>query len=678
MLIGCVLLFAGEAQAQLRIVSYNTGGGPRDGLDIVLESIGYESVNGIAKPIDVLVLQEQSNVTTTTQAIVDLLNSIYGPGVYARGDLNGATTGAGRPGIVYRIDSVMLLEETTASTVASNSGARETIRYQLRPRGYESEADFYVYASHYKASNTSSDRARRDAEAQEVRANADALGNASIIYAGDFNVYTSDEAMYQTLLSPGNGQAFDPIETPGAWHNDADFKAAHTQSPVTAARYPGQIAGGMDDRFDFQLATGELLDGEGMSYIAGSYRAFGNTGTHDFDGEIISGSATALQARLPGYSTAQAASVLEALAATTDHLPIVADYQVPAAMAVTLGAAPERVIVGAEITLTVGVANAASVVATIGADRLRYTVAGSGAISGGAEGEAYALTGEETHALTLMSDAPGLQGGNVTVITSSKAAANGVFEAAVSYEVLGHAMPSFSADADVRVWTLDFGVLDPGEPGASMEFDIANFTGGLSFQAGLDLDAVEAAGDAEWFSTTLGGFHAMHGSLLFSAAFAGAEAGSYAAAYSLVFSDEDLPGAAAFEPLTLQLVAVVVPEPPAFLLIAVGMLGGIFLFARQPRHVTAGRRRRESTDPGRALLQSGAPIDSRSPLSVAAANSRGSPEEPAPPGRTSPTGRPFPAPPSSAIPVAAIRPVRLSLPAPAASLRACRNSCGSL
>jgi hypothetical protein len=73
------------AHAQLRVVTYNTTGGPNAGLATVLEAIGQEIVNGFAKPIDVLAVQEQTSSATTTQAIVDLLNAIYGPETYARG-----------------------------------------------------------------------------------------------------------------------------------------------------------------------------------------------------------------------------------------------------------------------------------------------------------------------------------------------------------------------------------------------------------------------------------------------------------------------------------------------------------------------------------------------------------------------------------------------------------------
>ena len=45
----------------------------------------------------------------------------------------------------------------------------------------------------------------------------------------------------------------------------SSFADVHTQSPVRTNCT--LVSGGMDDRFDFQLVTGELLDGEGLSYI---------------------------------------------------------------------------------------------------------------------------------------------------------------------------------------------------------------------------------------------------------------------------------------------------------------------------------------------------------------------------------------------------------------------------
>ena len=143
-------------------------------MDIVLESIGEELINGIARPIDVLLLQEQSSMSLTGQAFVDLLNGIYGPGTYARSFVNGATSepngDAGRPGLVYNTTTVQLVEEVVASA-PSTARTRPAPRcaIALKPVGYDDSAIFWAYNDHYKAGNTATDQTRRNIEATNIR-----------------------------------------------------------------------------------------------------------------------------------------------------------------------------------------------------------------------------------------------------------------------------------------------------------------------------------------------------------------------------------------------------------------------------------------------------------------------------------------------------------------------------
>ena len=48
------------------------------------------------------------------------------------------------------------------------------------------------------------------------------------------------------------------------------------------------VGSGLDDRFDFQLVTGEFLDGAGLNYINNSYHSFGNNGS-TYNTDIIFG-----------------------------------------------------------------------------------------------------------------------------------------------------------------------------------------------------------------------------------------------------------------------------------------------------------------------------------------------------------------------------------------------------
>jgi hypothetical protein len=573
MVMSFVLLCGESLHAQLRIVDYNTAGlsaGPRPGMSTVLDAIGDESVNGIAKPIDVLVLQEQrGSGGVTTQGIVNILNGLYGAGTYAMAAAIPSSDSTGTPGLIYNTKTVQLIEQTTASTVASNGAARPTGRYELRPVGYDSSADFYVYSSHYKSSDTSADRGRRNVEAQQVRANADALGQgAHIIFAGDFNVYNSNEPMFVTLTSAGNGQAFDPVNRIGNWHENNSFRDVHTQSG-------GAITGGgMDDRFDWQLVSGEFLDGEGLSVINGSYRAFGNTGTHILKGNISTGDPGALAARLPGYSNSQASAVLSALETASDHLPVVVDYQLPARMGVSLVASPDKVLVGANAKAEFSVSNTAPVVAANGADELDYLYASTGDLTGSGSGTDAALGGANSLETTLLTGTAGEKTGTLNVTATSQAAASPNYSQTLSYTVLDHAQASFSPFALTQAASENFGMLDAASGPVTLDLTLSNLLTASGYTAGLDLDGITVTGDTAWFTLDLGEFTklAAGGTVDFDATFlGGAPMGVYEVVYEFALSDEDLPGALSLSPLTLTLTATVVPEPAVGSLVVLGI-----------------------------------------------------------------------------------------------------------
>ena len=91
------IVVATATHAQLRVVSYNTLQGPNAGFATIVEAIGEETYSGFAKPIDVLLLQEQNNVTSPTgsaRQIVDILNGIYGVGIYDSGTVSGGPSGS--------------------------------------------------------------------------------------------------------------------------------------------------------------------------------------------------------------------------------------------------------------------------------------------------------------------------------------------------------------------------------------------------------------------------------------------------------------------------------------------------------------------------------------------------------------------------------------------------------
>lgn len=564
------LAWGGAAHAQLRIVTYNVNNSdpaafrPRTGMNTVFQGMHASAKGGFARPVDVLLLQEAESVATTGTAYAALLNTVTSGTSYRRSAVDADTAGSGRPIAIYNSASVTLVAEKRVGSISGTaSQPRQTMRYQFRPVGYDAAADFYVYASHYKASTGAANEAERNIEARAIRADADALGQgASVIYAGDLNVYSSSEAAFQTLTGTGPGQAFDPVSRVGSWSGNSSFRDVHTQSPATTSVFDGQVVGGVDDRFDFQLVTGEVRDTRGFDYMPNSYWAFGNTNTHAMDQAISSGSAATLAARIPGYTTSQASAVLTALTQVTDHLPVLADYQLPARMAASLAAPPARVIRGASVSGTLTVSNSAPVAVVAGADRLDYSFAGTGAFVASGTGSDAALGGAVTHLLALSTTSAGLRSGTVSVTASSPQAMNSTFSGTVSTSVLDRAIGSFAAAATTTSLTLEFGTLLRGGASGTASFSIFNrpAASGTAWTARLDLDGVSSSLPAGVFSTSLAAFAnlAAGSSRSFGVGVDTATTGSFAGSYTLALSDEDLPGAAG-QTLSVAVRAIVMP-----------------------------------------------------------------------------------------------------------------------
>src|SRR4051812_316390 len=171
------LIFSGSSsvRGQIRITGYNTetafttNGNPNPGLQTVLQGIGNESVNGITKRADILLLTEQNNATgTTTAQILAMMNNLYGANTYAKSSLiaqASVSPFSDSAAVVYDQTKFQLINEVAVGTASGSGMPRQEIRYQFRPVGYGSNADFYVYGVHYKASGTQSDQDRRNIEA---------------------------------------------------------------------------------------------------------------------------------------------------------------------------------------------------------------------------------------------------------------------------------------------------------------------------------------------------------------------------------------------------------------------------------------------------------------------------------------------------------------------------------
>jgi autotransporter-associated beta strand protein len=378
-------------------------------------------------------------------------------------------------------------------------------------------------------------------EVSELRTNADTLGQgAHLIYVGDMNFYRTNDAGWIAFTNAGAGQAFDPVNAVGNWTDNPAFLAVQTQNP----RSP------MDDRFDFQLVTAEVLDGRGFAYITNSYWAFGNTGSHNFDQAINSGNAVSgLNAVLTNYSTAQISNVFSALISLSDHLPVVADYQLPASMGVTVDSLATRAIVGAVLTNAFAVSNNAPVSVTNGADFLAYSFAGSGQVTASGGGTNWALTAADTRSFTFSAATVGTNTGALAVNAASPQAAHANITNQFNVDVLHHATASFASNSITPLLDLDLGNITFGGPNAVQTFDLFNLPGaaGSAWTARLDLDSISETDLSGLFSTTLSPFSnlAAGASSGYAVSMAAAALGSFTGSFTLNLSDENLPGATA-------------------------------------------------------------------------------------------------------------------------------------
>jgi hypothetical protein len=126
----------------------------------------------------------------------------------------------------------------------------------------------------------------------------------------------------------------------------------------------------------------------------------------------------------------------------SDHLPVIADYQLPAVLEVLAGSVPPTLMLGESFSLEIMVRNAANVLAAIGADELDYLATTSGNLVGSFMGIDQALGGSNLHLLPLETSSVGFKSGSITIQSNSQAVANGFIQIPVSYTVVAVPEPT--------------------------------------------------------------------------------------------------------------------------------------------------------------------------------------------------------------------------------------------
>lgn len=231
-------------------------------------------------------------------------------------NVNGVTrwAAANASGNTY-LNNALFYDKTKLKLVAQSkvdTDIREINIYKLKH--LLSGDTLKVAIAHLKAGTECS--ADRAAEIQLFMNYLTAQGNNdNFIVCGDFNVYRASEPAFQNLVNPSYMPIafYDPVNQMGEWNNNWNFSEYHTQSTRNGSNdcFSG---GGMDDRFDFILMSGSIINGtKGITYCQDSYWAVGQDGNR-FNGAINS----------PQNNTLPS-DVVDALYNMSDHLPVVAE-----------------------------------------------------------------------------------------------------------------------------------------------------------------------------------------------------------------------------------------------------------------------------------------------------------------------------------------------------------------
>lgn len=282
-----------------------------------IEKMRYNDLKVIisyAKP-DVVLLCEVIN-NTGAQLLLDSAFNLAGAGTYSRSAfVNGYDT----DNMLYYKTSKIKLKSQTQILTSLRDISQYIVYYIINPGD---TAWMHLHSAHLKAGSTQSDISQRNSEAISFCSAISSISQSkNILIAGDFNFYGSSESAWATLTSAACSHIFyDPISQVGAWSANIGYKSIHTQSTRSSLNPGccGGATGGLDDRFDFILTNGSLLNGTNkIKVIPSSYSAIGNDANH-FNLSLISAPT----------NTSVPVNVAQALFNMSDHLPVYCKFKV--------------------------------------------------------------------------------------------------------------------------------------------------------------------------------------------------------------------------------------------------------------------------------------------------------------------------------------------------------------
>ena len=268
---------------------------------------------------DVFCVNEIGSSSSYTNRVLDNVMNANGRNYYAGCPLTNYSGGSIANMLYYDSRKLALHSYFYVTTSYRDINAYK-MYYKSNSLAQGDTAFITFVIAHLKANNDDASRNARKMQVERLTAKLEQVGIDNYVLSGDFNLYNASEPAYQHLLF-NNNTAFrflDPIEAYGNWHDSRQFSYAHTQSTHTNDNSNGCFAsGGLDDRFDFILASPTVFYGtRKVQVLPETYHALGQDGLR-LNGTLLNPTNHTLPTE-----------ILTAMYNFSDHLPVICDFNI--------------------------------------------------------------------------------------------------------------------------------------------------------------------------------------------------------------------------------------------------------------------------------------------------------------------------------------------------------------
>ncbi len=276
---------------------------------------------------DVFCVCEMGSNSTYADRLLNNAINTQGVDYYRRGPLTSYSGGYIANMLYYNSRKLSFYKHTYITTSYRDINGY-TLYYNANNLAQGDTVFITFWIMHLKAGSSEDNQAARLIQTQKLMNKLASLGiPGNHVVSGDFNVYGSSEPAYQEMVNYSNSlyRLYDPINRPGNWNNNSQFADLHTQSTHSSNYDNGCFSsGGLDDRFDIILVSPYVYYGsDRVRVLPETYHALGQDGNR-FNGTVIS-----------PQNNSVPQNVAQALYNQSDHLPVIAEFQVDAQVGVS-------------------------------------------------------------------------------------------------------------------------------------------------------------------------------------------------------------------------------------------------------------------------------------------------------------------------------------------------------